>query len=134
MSHHLCTFQYTFPPWNPGPAETEFIGPPRTPPAPNTTRVTPPVTTPVPSIATDYNIIGTSRGKDRHDNKIIGLYIISIYILALKQYTKPGDLINLLLYFVISVSMKHIAIHLSVGFFYDDNLFLIKKDIVMGLP
>ena len=68
----ICLFQLTFPPWNPGPAKTIFIGPPPVlPPSGNTTMTTTPTTT---SAMETEKIYKSSVGGGDVDDKVIGKY------------------------------------------------------------
>ena len=59
-----------FPPWNPGPAETIFMGPPRvTPLNPTPTNATTPTTT----TAMETEMMYGSVEGGQHDDKIVGM-------------------------------------------------------------
>lgn len=59
------------PPWNPGPAETQYIGPAPTLPMKNgTSPVVTKLTTPSASIVMEKEIIFETR--EKHEDKIVG--------------------------------------------------------------
>ncbi|XP_052774947.1 axotactin-like isoform X2 [Mya arenaria] len=75
--------QLTFPPWNPGPAKTEYLGPPPTLPINKTSPAHTSMTTPSNSVSTARDISVGSHGRDKHDNKVIAIALCVVGFLLL---------------------------------------------------